>query len=534
MPRLSKPERDRNEIARLESKHDLYTVYKAKWDFFLSSYEGGEDFASKDNLFQHTREHNEDFEERAKRIYYENEVAPIVDFFTEFIFQETIQRDAGKSEKFYNDFITNVNKKGEDVSTFMAEVCTDMQIYGMLYILVDAPVLPADRLVTKRDEQRLGLRPYWVLIPPQEILDWVTDAFGNYTYLKRYQLLSEFDPATASVQRIEKYTEWTAQEIKVTEVDISASVKNIKNQTTFPNNLKEIPVEVVRFRKSKKDPEMGASFLVNLAGAARELLNLTSMQQEFLYRQCFNILAMEGEEQLPFKEQEEGDSGTSNALIYPRGAHMPQYIAPSAEPADKMSEAKDRVLQYMYRIAAQNVMNEIVNGGKASGFAKAQSFNTSVPKIATRAEILETTENRLMRLTMKFMRQEWKGSVKYKDRYEITNITDWLTQLAMLFTDLGMPMLSETFAKEQMKKAAMTFDGKWSPEKLQTILDEIDRADLTKWFKKIGPQEKEQKQSVAAQQKSKQSTQTSSELKAESEKNNTTKVTKKTKPSTEK
>jgi hypothetical protein len=208
-----------------------------------------------------------------------------------------------------------------------------------------------------------------------------------------------------------------------------------------------------------------------------------------LYRQCFNILAMEAEESLPFKEQEEGDDGVSNVLVFPRGAKVPEYIAPSSDPATKMESAQDRVVAWMYRHAAQEVMNELFNGGGASGFSKSQAFQKSVPKIATRAEILETAENNLMRKTMKFKKTTWTGSVKYKDRYDLTNLTDWITQLTMFFVDLGLPMISETWCKEQWKKAVFMFDGKVDKDVLAKTLAEIDKADLTKWFDRIVPKQ---------------------------------------------
>jgi hypothetical protein len=69
---MPKVQRDTMEIKRLEHNRPLYDIRRKEWDFFLAVYEGGPDFANKENLFKHTREHEKDFDERAKRIYYEN------------------------------------------------------------------------------------------------------------------------------------------------------------------------------------------------------------------------------------------------------------------------------------------------------------------------------------------------------------------------------------------------------------------------------------------------------------------------------
>jgi hypothetical protein len=185
MANMTKQDRDSLEIRRLRAQKAIWTELQPKWEFYLSSYEGGDDFANKANLFQHVREHEKDFHERSKRIYYDNHIEEVVDFFTDFIFSETIDRNGGKNSEFYNEFITDVNKKGDDITKFMAEVCTNMQIYGMVYVLVDTPRRDPNTNITREQAKKLGIRPYWVLLRPDEITDWVTDAFDNYQYCKR-------------------------------------------------------------------------------------------------------------------------------------------------------------------------------------------------------------------------------------------------------------------------------------------------------------------------------------------------------------
>jgi hypothetical protein len=526
MAYITKQERDSLEIRRLRAQNSKWLELHPKWEFYLASYEGGEDFANKANLFQHVREHEKDFHERTKRIYYDNHIEELVDFFTDFIFSETIQRDGGKDEQFYNEFIADVNKKGDDITKFMAEVCTDMQVYGMIYVLVDTPRMQPGQKFTREQAKRLGIRPYWILLRPDEITDWVTDAFDQYVYVKRCEPVTSLD-TSGKVASLERYTEWYLDKIKVSEIDVSDPSKPVLLPSyEIPNALKEIPLVPVRFKRSKKDSVIGNSFLRDMASAAKEILNLTSLEQEFLYRQCFNILAMEAEESLPFKDQEEGESGTSNALIYPRGAKPPQYIAPSSEPADKIAKTMARVASSMLRRATQSLVNELFNGGKASGFSKAQSFSTTVPKIATRAETLERAEVRLMQLTMRCKNSVWTGTVKYKDHYEITNITDWLTQFSIMLHDLGMP--SPTFALEEMKKAINLFDAKLTPETKAKVYQELEAKINDAWLSKVQADQVVEgrpannaggdSSSPAAQQKNKQ-TGTMAEVQKESVKN---------------
>src|SRR3954462_8556296 len=81
------------ELKRLPSTNECYDKYADRWEFYLSAYEGGEAFACAKNLFKHQRENNEDFNDRAKRVHNNNYCETLVDFFTNFIFAERIDRE---------------------------------------------------------------------------------------------------------------------------------------------------------------------------------------------------------------------------------------------------------------------------------------------------------------------------------------------------------------------------------------------------------------------------------------------------------
>ena len=478
----AKGDKDKREIERLRGCCALYQKYVPLWQFYLAAYEGGKDFASPSNIFRHPREHPDDFNERAKRLYYHNYCYPLVDFFTTFIFTETIQRDADddNTRNDYNAFMGDVNKKGEDVTTFMSQVCDDMQIFGMSYVLVDAPAQPTENM-TKAQQDEQGIKPYWVLVKPTEILDWAHDSFDNFIYLKRVEHQVRIAPGMGK-QCIERYSEWSQAEIKISEIDVTNPDEPIllPQSEVIKNQLGKVPFLVARYKRSKTDKFMGMSFLTDLAWIAREVMNLTSLLQEFLYRQCFNILAMESDPNIAEIEQMQGEISTANMLKYATGTKAPAYITPPTQPAKFLQDERTANVMSMYKIAAQDTQNDLFNGGKSSGFSKAVSFQTTVPKIATRAETLEQMEMRLMSLTFEFMGKVWKGSIKYKDHYQITNLTDALSQLSTLFKDLQIN--SKTFAEMQMKRMIDEFDGKLTPDQRKKVYEEIEGIDWDEWF----------------------------------------------------
>lgn len=467
------------EIIRLRSTNTLWDKYAPEWDLYLSAYEGGPEIMAPKNIYRHRREAEEDYNERVNRVHYLNYCEELTDFFTNFIFSETIQRSGNSEDVWYQKFIRDVNLKGDSIEVFMKELCTYIQVYGMSYVLVDSPQLPNpdERPITKQDEEDLKFRPYWVLMSPMEITDWQTDDFENLIYVKRR--VDEVK-GQGSKSQLEKYTEWTRTEITITVVDVTDPSKpRIISHEILANRIGDIPIKVIRYRKSKRYRWMGNSFLRDFAYNNREVMNYTSLLQEFLYRQAFNILAKESDTQIPLRDAEDGVLGSSNLLEVPKGAAMPQYISPPVAPAQFIQDERQRIVNEMFKRAAQDMMAELVNGGKSSGFSQAQTFSRTVPFISSRADTLEAAENSLMTLTFKYMSKEWGGKIKYKDRYELTNVVDCITQLVSIFRDLMLP--SPTFLKEELRRLVYEMDAKIPPESMARIMQEIDTLNFEEW-----------------------------------------------------
>lgn len=514
-------EREKTEMDRLRMAHELFTFMAPEYDLFLSAYEGGRDMLTANHLFRHPRENIEDFQERLKRAHYVNYIDQIVSYFSNYIFSETIDRDGADNSGFTDEFLPNVDRRGNDIDAFMKTVSDDMQIFGMTYTLVDAPkgdpnIDPSS--ITKQYEKDNGIRPYWVLIKAIEIVDWVVNDFDEFDYLKRRQVVNEISGGVIS--SIEKYTEWYRDRVEVSRIDVTDSAKpKLLAKEVIPSDLTYVPVVVTRYGRSKRHPHLGVSFIRDLAYNNREIFNLTSLEQDYLYRQAFNILAVQTESNIPLAEQQDGEFGTANRMEYPKGADAPSYVSPPSGPAEHIAKTIQRIKSEMFARASQDTLNELFNGEGSSGFSQAQAFSKTVPFIASRADILEKTEVALMVMTLDRTSKTWNGKVKYKDRYEITNINDALTHLQQLARDLMLP--SETFIKESLKRLVHEFDNKMPPDMLRVVEDQIDSMDFDAWQetqKEALVGKSNQGNSPGAQQKPKQAGTTTAQAKAESNK----------------
>lgn len=474
----SRTEREKQEIERLRSAHLDYQDQFAHWTFLLRAYEGGPSYVSEDTLFRHQREHRDDYTDRLGRAFYQNYCQPIVDFVPEYIYKDPIEREASPNlqvqfDKFKND----VDRCGTDMSAFWQLVAEDARLFGKVYVQVDKLPRPA---AINRDElsvleaTELGLDiPYFILIRPLEVLDWRTDRFGNYLYLKRVEYTVE--EIRGELVDVERYSEWTPSEVRISVVAEAERKKPmVIRREQVENAWGVVPFVAILHKRSKRLTTEGISAIRDIAYQNRHVFNLTSLIDEFLYRQCFNILAMEKDTALPTAEQVEGDLGTSNVLEVARGANFfPAYISPPVDPAKFIQEERSIAIREMYRQAAQDVASELFAVSNRSGDAAKQAFGRTVPSISRLADVMQNAEVKALRLWAKMQGKDWAGKVAYRDDYSITNLQDLLLQLTMIFNSLRV--LPPTFIREEWKRIIREFDGRISQDQKEKIFAEIDQ-----------------------------------------------------------
>jgi hypothetical protein len=93
------------------------------------------------------------------------------------------------------EFATDINMQGQDLSAFASDVFKDAFVPGISYIMVDAPRREGE--TTRAAAASLGLRPYMVHLRVEDILGFKTEQFNNVLALSMLRILesvTEDDP----------------------------------------------------------------------------------------------------------------------------------------------------------------------------------------------------------------------------------------------------------------------------------------------------------------------------------------------------
>ena len=173
----------------IEREHPDYAARARIWARYRDLYTGGEQFKARarDYLLPRLREPLAVYQERVDRVYYENHIGSIVDWYAATLFRREpmlqFQGAEGGARNFYAAFADDCDLKGTALSDFFRRQFIEGLITGASYVLVDFPKVdlrPANRA---EEEAMGGARAYLVSCAPEEVINWSLDRRGQYEWV---------------------------------------------------------------------------------------------------------------------------------------------------------------------------------------------------------------------------------------------------------------------------------------------------------------------------------------------------------------
>src|SRR5579883_2768126 len=88
-------------------------------------------------------------------------------------------------------WLENIDLEGRNLHAFAADLCNEALAYGFCGILVDAP--PANGAKTVEEENRAGIRPYFVHVHHNAVLGWRAERRGGTMVLTQLRLMENVE-----------------------------------------------------------------------------------------------------------------------------------------------------------------------------------------------------------------------------------------------------------------------------------------------------------------------------------------------------
>jgi hypothetical protein len=172
-------------MQNINREHPEYVANKAMWKLYRDLYAGGERLRANagDYLVRRHREPGEIYEERLGRVFYENYIGSIVDWYAATLMRrEPVLlfdgSDAG-AKSFYNLLSDDCDLKGASLTDFFRQQLVQTLVYGNSFTVVDFP-RTNQRALSRAEEDASGRsRAYLVDYAPDEVINWSYDQNGG-------------------------------------------------------------------------------------------------------------------------------------------------------------------------------------------------------------------------------------------------------------------------------------------------------------------------------------------------------------------
>jgi len=173
----------------INQEHPEYSANRGVWKKYSDLYAGGEQFRKRaaEYLVRRNKEPNEVYVERLNRVFYENYVGSIIDWFAATLMtREPIIQFDGSNDRgiaFFSSLVRNCDLKGTPLAEFFRRRLAEMLVYGKTYIALDFPRMPGV-IRTRAEEDELGKsRAYLTEYSAQELINWSLDDAGQFEWV---------------------------------------------------------------------------------------------------------------------------------------------------------------------------------------------------------------------------------------------------------------------------------------------------------------------------------------------------------------
>src|SRR5690349_13304766 len=148
-------------MIEIDREHHDYKRQRFMWNMYRDLYAGGEQFRNRaaEYLLRRQKEPLDVYTERMNRVFYENYIGSIVDWYAATLFRrEPSLQFAGGLEsgrKFLSQFSDDCDLRGTTLANFFRQCLIDALICGKTHVLVDFPRCH-DAVTNRAEEDAAG------------------------------------------------------------------------------------------------------------------------------------------------------------------------------------------------------------------------------------------------------------------------------------------------------------------------------------------------------------------------------------------
>ncbi|HWC99469.1 MAG TPA: hypothetical protein VG456_22070 [Candidatus Sulfopaludibacter sp.] len=176
-------------IQTINREHPEYIAKKAMWSKYKDLYAGGEQLRERasEYLVRRHREPGEVYMERLSRVFYQNYVGSITDWYAATLMHREpsfmLEGNDAAAKGFFNTLAHNCDLKGTSLSEFFRQRFVDALVCGSSFVAVDFPRV-SGTVLSRAEEDAAGMsRAYLMGYDADEVINWNYDQSGSLEWI---------------------------------------------------------------------------------------------------------------------------------------------------------------------------------------------------------------------------------------------------------------------------------------------------------------------------------------------------------------
>ena len=173
----------------INREHPDYIARKAMWKQYKDLYAGGEQIRRNayEYLVRRQKEPGQVYEERLRRVFYENYVGSIVDWYAATLMRRepTLQFEGSDAaaKSFYNLLADDCDLKGTSLQEFFRQRFVQVMVCGSSFVVVDFPKAGGVAQTRAEEDASGRSRAYLTEYAADEVINWNYDETGGLEWV---------------------------------------------------------------------------------------------------------------------------------------------------------------------------------------------------------------------------------------------------------------------------------------------------------------------------------------------------------------
>lgn len=401
----------------IDSTHPDYDVNEKRWEFYIRSYMGGEDYQNGSYLTKYINENKDEYSRRIELTPLDNHCRNVVHIYSSFLWRVPPTRNfnANANNPALVDFLEDADLDGMGFDQFMRQAQVWASVYGHVWLMLDKPSIPAE---TRAQELEQGVRPYVTMFTPENVFDWKWERQLNGRYELTYLKVREAVDRINMTDTIAYFRVWRKDTVELWKFDGDEETK----LEEVPNPIGIIPAVYLPSARSVVRG-IGISDLSDIAYMQRAIYQeLSEIEQ---------LIRIANHPTLVKTYETDANAGAGSVINIPDdidGNLKPYQLQPSGSNLDAVRASITDKVEAINRMSHMGAIRG-TDAVTQSGVAMQTEFQMLNAKLSEKADILELCEEQLWDVFCRWQGIQNDIEVSYPDSFDIRDYDQELTFL---------------------------------------------------------------------------------------------------------